>query len=276
MEPDALVTILRRARASTSQSTQIISMGSQEVAARRVAGTRRRERDLRPRTAAEASQQQHRRPHLRAGSIFGLVTALTAVVALVVSVVSLRLQTDSQDAAQQAAARAEKVAFASRVVAWWQLDYTANQPEVSVFVQNGNTLPVAVLVARLPDDERPVPGTVIFQDSPYSPGAAGGGTDLAGEVAQPPIAFLGQVPPCTTVQVVAPFAQFTNQDTPDEAQYYTYEGDLIFADPSGLVWQRNLAETLTQGDLTAEFLDKEITEAVPPSWKTQARAPVCS
>ena len=85
----------------------------------------------------------------------------------------------------------------------------------------------------------------------------------------PLAAFIGQVPPCTTVQVVEPFSADENDDA-------EVEGDLIFADPSGNVWQCNLAEALVPADSTEKFLESSIGEAPPLPWKSQVGAPVCS
>ena len=223
----------------------------------------------------------------RLNIVSNIVVALMAVFATVISLSALHMQSQDQAiAARGRAAAAFKAqrSFADRIVPLW----TASSNGLSVYlhIQNDNALPVEVWVAHLPGDNQLAP------DSSY--GAAitkpGNVYSLAGTIGPAPYVFIGQVPPCTEVEVHAPFASFANYGhfkySPSQS-----EGDTIFTDPSGLIWAISPSgilrpiqyhATLNISDLnSANFQITDFivqTRGVPGhtvTWASHDRSPIC-
>ncbi len=160
-----------------------------------------------------------------------LIMSAAIVATLAVSFITLRSQLQQHNAAVASSARAAKVSFASKIVFWWS---PATNPRIEVLhVQNDNPLPVDAWVVYLPDDKQPAPGS----------GAPLAGARLLGAFSPPPYQFVGQVPPCSVVEVRAPFESWHNPSAFNTLPSVA-EGDLLFTDPSGIIWRRTLSGLL--------------------------------
>src|ERR1039457_5116652 len=216
-----------------------------------------------------------------------IIVALTAVAALVVALITLHMQSQDRTAAAQtaqqdrtAAAQTAQMAFANRIVSWW----TASSKGLSVdaHIQNDNAQPFEVWVVYLPSDNQFGPGYVPVPNklsAVFTPKGGTGGIGL-------PTVYMGQVQPCTEIEVHAPFTALPNpiswyppsqifQVPPSQA-----EGDNIFVDPSGSIWAKNPAGTLRRIQFNARdngYLIASIANGAinPIAWTKHSRSPIC-
>lgn len=220
-----------------------------------------------------------------------IIVASMAVVATVISLFTLHMQSQDQAVASQdraAAALKAQTAFAHRIVPLW----TASADGLSVYfhIQNDNALPVEVWLVYLPGDNQVAPGS-----SGDAAATKPGKKSPRGVVVFPPSVFIGQVPPCTEVEVHAPFASYAASNFTHSS--YQTEGDAIFIDPSGLIWAispsgalRRIQYKATQnfsGTNTINFLitkiivkDQGQSQGIininhTVTWASHNRSPIC-
>jgi hypothetical protein len=195
----------------------------------------------------------------RLNAVTTLVMAAAIALTLIVSYATLRSQLDNRNATAAAAARAAKLSFASKVAFWWTTR-AAKTTEAILHVQNDNQRPADVWAVYL--------------------GGRVPGHSLRGRPV-PPFSFVGQVPPCKAIQVRAPFAHWPYANAFTGSPLLA-RGDLLFTDPSGLIWERGLAGTLRAlpgGDLSRNPAVHAIISSgnsgAKDKWSAESAAPSC-
>lgn len=199
-----------------------------------------------------------------------LVMSAAIVATLIVSYLTLRSQLQQHNAAVRASAQTAKVAFASKVAFWWSP--AAHRRIEILHVQNGNPLPVDAWTVYLADDKHPAPGSGI----PLAK------VRLLGAFAPPPFEFVGQVPPCSVVEVRAPFKSWYKPHAFNTLPTIA-EGDLVFTDPSGVIWRRGLSGLLHTVPFSIKGPGAAIFEIVSSysigiegsTWFNRSASPVC-
>lgn len=193
-----------------------------------------------------------------------VVMALAIVATLLVSYATYRAQQDERSAGIETATQTAKIAFASKVVFWW--DQEAKGKAVIVNVQNDNPLPVDAWVVYIPN-----------YHSAAQPTGLTALRKPAGGVAETVTDFIGQIPPCTIVRVRSPF-QHWSRDEVWPMRPSAAEGDLVFFDPSGILWERHINGVI--GSKLAPPNNGTVwngiggtSDAVP--WFASSASPVC-
>lgn len=147
-------------------------------------------------------------------AIATLVTGVAAVMALGFSSVTLNMQR-SQQAINEA--RVDAV-YAEHLTFWWE--YSHEENAMVLHVLNANQAPIAAWI-YLTEDEVDYLGP--GKPLPLASGAGFVAGPIGGVIQK--IYFLGQVAPCSQIDVVNPLGDYD-------------VGSLLFTDPSGDVWTK--------------------------------------
>lgn len=213
-----------------------------------------------------------------------VAVALTAIAALVISLIGFIIQ--SQD--RTASAKQQQASFADRVVPWWTMSTSANVNSADLHISNNNPLPVNVWVVHLPEDNNLPPGL----HPPLAANKLAAQYSAAGEFQIPPHIFIAEIPPCTTIEVDAPFATLHEnfQDSASGIQYGSSlaVGDIVFIDSSGYIWAKSPSGALrevqyssingsSENSALVDIVLRQDTGSGPNSttWQNQHQSSVC-